>query len=366
MVFNPQYTLSAEMKADLDLIESARVHMSELPITAKMLASLRETTRITSTHHSTAIEGNQLSLDEVEEALRGKHFPHREKDEKEVLDYYKALNYIEQCALEPPPLTEKDIQLLHGLSFLGRKKPTPYRDGQNVIRAGRLVVYIPPKSHDVPSLMQELLDWINLNISKGLALPIVAALAHYQFATIHPYFDGNGRTARLLVTLILHKNNYGLNGVYSLEEYYAKDLAGYYEALTVGDDEDYYEGKRTEADLSTFLAYFLKGMAIAFQKVLQQGDAAQSRGETDQSIPLRELSHEQKQILSVFIRQKEITTKDVASFFQINERRARLLCHKWLKTDFLELANPAPKTRSYQLTAHYENLVQNKFKADRD
>ena len=58
----------------------------------------------------------------------------------------------------------------------------------------------------------------------GALSPVVVALAHYQFATIHPYFDGNGRTARLLTTLILHRSGYGLNGIYSLEEYYAQNL----------------------------------------------------------------------------------------------------------------------------------------------
>ena len=78
--------------------------------------------------------------------------------------------------------------------------------------------------------------------------PIVAALAHYQFATIHPYLDGNGRTARLLATLILRKAGYGFKGIYSLDEHYAKNLRAYYSALTVG-SHNYYEG-RVEGDLT--------------------------------------------------------------------------------------------------------------------
>ena len=62
-------------------------------------------------------------------------------------------------------------------------------------------------------------------------MAIIAAIAHYQFATIHPYFDGNGRTARLLTNLVLHKSGYGLKGIYSLEEYYATNLQADYDAL---------------------------------------------------------------------------------------------------------------------------------------
>ena len=71
--------------------------------------------------------------------------------------------------------------------------------------------------------MRSLVEWTNAELTDGeLPAPIVAALAHYQFATIHPYLDGNGRTARLLATLILRKSGYGLKGIYSLDEHYAK------------------------------------------------------------------------------------------------------------------------------------------------
>lgn len=82
--------------------------------------------------------------------------------------------------------------------------------------------------------MSDLVEWIDRSMSEELSCPIVAALAHYQFATIHPYFDGNGRTARLLTTLVLHLGGYDLKGLYSLEAYYARNLGAYYQALTVG------------------------------------------------------------------------------------------------------------------------------------
>ena len=70
--------------------------------------------------------------------------------------------------------------------------------------------------------MQSMVEWINEYST--LPCPLIAGIAHYQFATIHPYYDGNGRTARLLTTLILHLGGYDLKGLYSLEEYYAQKL----------------------------------------------------------------------------------------------------------------------------------------------
>ena len=102
----------------------------------------------------------------------------------------------------------------------GKKRPTSYRDGQNVIKdsGSGSIVYMPPEAKDVPGFMVDLITWINEEVSKAeLPVPIIAAIAHYQFATIHPYYDGNGRTARLLTNLVLHKSGYGLKGIYLLK-----------------------------------------------------------------------------------------------------------------------------------------------------
>ena len=97
-------------------------------------------------------------------------------------------------------------------------KSTPYRDGRNVIRDSRRrgIVYMPPEAKDVPKLMKEMVAWVATTEHKELPCPIRAGIAHYEFATIHSYYDGNGRTTRLLTTLILHLGGYDLKGLYSL------------------------------------------------------------------------------------------------------------------------------------------------------
>ena len=90
------------------------------------------------------------------------------------------------------------------------------------------MVYMLPEPHDVATLMRALLSWINFALQDSdLPTLIIAGLAHYQFVIIYPYMDGNGRTARLLTTLILRKNGYGLRGIYLLVEHYAKNLKSY-------------------------------------------------------------------------------------------------------------------------------------------
>ncbi|MBT5653916.1 MAG: Fic family protein [Alphaproteobacteria bacterium] len=357
MAFTPRYTISSAMALSLGEIERARQAISDLPITARILTSLRDTARIASTHYSTAIEGNMLSAEEVRAVIaQREHFPNRAKDEQEVQNYYQALNYVEQLANGKEALSEKTIQTIHGIAYNGRKRPSPYRDDQNVIRNGKLVVYIPPKDKDVAALMKGLVEWFNLGV-KEFPIPIVAGLAHYQLATIHPYFDGNGRTARLLATLVLHRHGYGLKGIYSLEEYYARNLKAYYDALTVGNDEDYYEGKRAEGDLTQFLEYFIGGMVDSFVTIQRKAERSASQGATDQSLMLRSLLPEQRQVLKLFQTMETLAVIDIAEFFKISDRQARRWCKAWTESGFLEIEDSKAKAHRYRLSEVYEALV---------
>ena len=216
-MFEPLFEITPSITKNLMAIEAARQAIIELPIDVEMLRGLHETAKLLTTHYSTQIEGNRLTQAEVVEVISGGRFPGRERDEFEVRNYYQALQEVERLAKEPGELLESDIKLVHGLAFEGRPVETMYRDGQNVIRDGVSggIVYMPPEASDVPELMQNLILWINASSQKNeLPVPLIAGLSHYQFATIHPYYDGNGRTARLLTTLILHKSGYGLKGLY--------------------------------------------------------------------------------------------------------------------------------------------------------
>jgi Fic family protein len=269
------------------------------------------------------------------------------------------LDAVYALSQQPGPLTEIQIQAIHSLVMTGRRRPTPYREGQNVIRDHRTgaIVYMPPEAQDVPGLMADLVQWINQETARQeLPIPIIAALAHYQFATIHPYYDGNGRTARLLATLLLHRYGYGLKGIYALEEYYSEHLQDYYDALTVGESHNYYLG-RVETDVTAFVAYFCRGMAEACTKVRTQAARFQAQEARDQAPLLRELTAQQRLVLSLFVQNKQITARDLAAFLGLSSRQASDLCTRWVRQGFLDIADASKKTRRYQLVLSYEALV---------
>jgi len=164
------------------------------------------------------------------------------------------------------------------------------------------------------------------------------------------------RTARLLTTLILHSSNYDLKGLYSLEEYYAKDLQGYYQAISIGQSHNYYEG-RAEADITPWVEYFCAGMVQSLENVRKQAAKAGQAGAIDKSIQLRKLDARQRLLLGLFQRQAKVTAEEIADFLSIKERAARLLCQKWAEEGLLVITDPAKKSRKYALAPEYEAII---------
>jgi Fic family protein len=356
--FKPNYTINSKIAKFLMRIEAAKEKVAMLPINPTVLKSLRETSKLYTTHYSTMIEGNRLTPSEVKEVitLQG-HFAGRERDEREVKGYYLALAELEQYAAKKHSITEKVIQTLHGCLMNKGKIPTPYRDGQNVIKdsGSGTIVYMPPESKDVPRLMRYLVTWIKEN--QELPCPIVAAIAHYQFATIHPYYDGNGRCARLLTTLILHLGGYDLKGLYSLEEYYAKNLLDYYKAISIGPSHNYYMG-RANSDITKWIEYFIEGMALSFEKVINQMILSHDKGEKDHSNLMRTLDPKQRVSLQLFKDYEVVTSHQIGELFGFKPRTQATLCKKWVEEGFLEIENPSFKARKYRLAKTYVVLIE--------
>lgn len=353
-MFKPIYSITPQITQLLIDIELLKNEIQNLPITPTVLASLRESARLQTLHYSTYIEGNRLTLDQVEEFIeKGSTFPSRKRDEKEILGYYAALEKIKSLSSIHKKLTQTDIQYIHALVMGSGKtniKPTPYRDGQNAIydSSTKKIVYLPPEAKDLKQLMSNLIEWINKAEYEKIPCPLIAAIAHYQFATIHPYYDDNGRTARLLATIILHRGGYDLKGLYSLEEYYAKNLPAYYNALSVGPSHNYYMG-RTEENITPWLDYFCTGMLDSFEKVKTHALLEYHKGFDDKSKYLRELDSKQQAVLTLFKKRKIITSKDIQDFFSISQRSASGLCLKWVDNGFLIFNDPAKKSRKYEL-----------------
>lgn len=177
------------------------------PLPVHTLRSIREHLIVNWTYHSNAIEGNTLTLSETKVALEGITVGGKTiKEHLEVINHKDAILYVEEIVKNQESLSEWQIKSIHRLILKGIEDEHAgvYRK-ENVIISG--AQHIPPDTVQVQSLMERFINWYQ---HEGQRLhPIErAAIIHIDFVGIHPFIDGNGRTARLLLNFELMKNGY--------------------------------------------------------------------------------------------------------------------------------------------------------------
>lgn len=155
----------------------------------------------------------------------------------------------------------------------------------------------------------------------------------YQLLTIHPFWDGNGRTARALATYILKSNNYDLKGFYSMEEFYDRDIEKYYDSLQMRLNHNYYFG-RDDADLTQWITYSLEIMVDVFEKVSRTVKALYNEQKSGTNM-MEGLDKRQRWIADYIIQNGSIKATVVSEHFKIDEKTARTWLKNWIAEGFV-------------------------------
>jgi Fic family protein len=219
-------------------------------------------------HHTTHIEGTHLTLDQAERILAGQRVPEANpEDARELLNYRMAFDLVAEYLGNGQPITEGLVREIHRRLVQGVRgdaaRPGEYRRVQNYVvnAATGETIYTPPPARDVPHLMADLVAW--LNGEEEASAVLTAGIAQFQLVHIHPFLDGNGRTARLLSTLCLYRSGYDFKRLFTISEYYDRDRSAYYRAIQ--------SVRERGMDHTRWLEYFTTGLAAQMREVQERG-----------------------------------------------------------------------------------------------
>jgi Fic family protein len=220
-------------------------------------------------HGTTRIEGNSLNDVEVEELLE--RLPAtRQKDALEVLATRKALSFVDELAPDPKlQIDERVVREIHKRVLEDIDpvlRPGEYRTGENRVGdADGKIIFATALSGDVPDLMHRFGGW--LREGAGGEHPVVAAaLAHLELVAIHPFYDGNGRTARALSRMLLVHHGFALGGLVSVDAYLDLQRRDYFAAIRSSLGKSYAPGY----DATPFVTYFLGAIVGAAEYLLSR------------------------------------------------------------------------------------------------
>lgn len=264
-MYRPRLRISPEL---LNLITEAtelKAWIERAVIDVPWLPALQRDTAARLAHYSTAIEGNPLSLPEVQALARGESTGASGTAAQEVRNTLRAMRWV-WSRKAGAALTEKDLLRLHAL--LMAKTLPPEQVGRYKTRSNRVVgpdgrtVYSPPGPEEARPLTRGLLAWLASPEASGLHPVIVSAAAHHRLVSIHPFADGNGRAARALGVWLLCSRGFDTEHLFALDEFYEADRQRYYDKLQQARDLD--------GDLTYWLEYAAQAVVETLQKTRER------------------------------------------------------------------------------------------------
>jgi len=264
MMYKPNFRYAHKIVNNLTASSAARTVILNVSLIPRWEVSLRREALLRSVHSSTAIEGNPLTLEQVTDLAAGRDIMVRRKDKQEVLNYLEALEKIPAFA-ERVPFAVADLLELHKL-VTKETLDNPADEGSLrnkqvavVNRATHEIIFMPPPTDEVTVLMDEYLEWFNSQEADEIDPVLEAGISHYELVRIHPFVDGNGRTARVMASLVLFKRAFDIKRFFALDDYYDQDRRAYYAALKTVD--------QNTLNLTAWLEYFTEGVAVSIKAV---------------------------------------------------------------------------------------------------
>ena len=318
---------------------AGRQVIEQAKLIPKWELKLKKEAWIHNAHSSTSIEGNKLTLEQVQVLSENKEVVATEKDKKEVLNYLKALDSIPEYA-KHKTIGVKLFLKIHKIVTVNTLQDNNdcgvFRNRQ--VFVGRrifdgtsfkkIVEYMPPETKDVPRLTGEFLDWFNSDKVNEVNPVISAGIVHYEIARIHPFIDGNGRTARLIASLVLYKSGFDHRRFFALDDYYDENRSAYYAALKTA--------QTNRGDITKWLEYFSDGVLYSINKV-KDFIAKMGLSPKIEAGEKIELTQKQIKILERIKEKGKVSNKDLREMFDISRQAILKEISKLIDAKLVEL-----------------------------
>ena len=271
-MYSPKYSISNKILKSIGEIEAAREVIENAPLVPSFEKQFQSDAVVRTVHHGTHIEGNDLTLMQTRKVLEGEAVVARARDIQEVVNYRNVVGLLDELAYKRGNYDMellKDIQKVSVYKIVPDEKIGVFRKSQVVIKneeTGEVILH-PPSFVEVPFLIEDFIAWLNSKEAKEVHSILLAGITHYLLVAIHPFVEGNGRTARAFATLTLIKQGYDIKKFFSLEEHFDEDPASYYEALGEVDKQSSIIAQR---DLTPWLEYFTHVVATELAKIKEK------------------------------------------------------------------------------------------------
>lgn len=318
-MFEPKFTITHTITNALLEIERARGFLDAANLNEEWIKDMQSEALILEAHHSTHIEGTQLTLAQAQDILAGKSLKGIRKDDRqELLNYKDAMDFVAGYLGKESEITEELLKEIHRILVEdvrgGTLEPGRYRQVQNYVvnSLTGTIIYTPPPPSQVPHIMTEFVEW--LNKESDISPVLIAGICQYQFVHIHPFLDGNGRTARVLCSLILYQNGYDFKRLFSLSEYYDTDRRKYYDAIQ--------SVRENDRDMTTWLEYFTEGLKSQLVEVKIKGERTIKRDVLHEKIRDSNLNPRQKKALDFLIEHKQMDNSTYQEICDTTKRTA--------------------------------------------
>ena len=331
-MFEPKFQYTAKIVNQLTAIERFYGQLLGEKLIPSLALQLSQENQILATHHSTSIEGNPLSPIDVTNIILGDQIAVT-KSEVEVKNYFSALNASYVMVKNHKPITIDLINQLHRDLMKGILKEGLGELRDDYVFVGHktkdeiVVKHNPPfhKAAQIEVFLKDLNTWV---MGEDQIHPLIkGGIYHHQFVYVHPFFDGNGRLARILTSYYLLLKRYEVDKYFILDDYYDIDRQLYSDSLHSAD----------RGDETNWLEYFLEGIAYSLQAALSRVQRLKKTNVDELTGEKRVLvTNREEEVLQLIIQKKAVKMTDIQELFSVTRQQAHFLLASLVKKGILE------------------------------